>query len=244
MKILPAIDLRGGNVVRLLRGDYDQQTTYAHDPVAIALRWKKEGAEILHIVDLDGAREGISVNIEVVRRIAAETALPIQFGGGIRSVAAIKTVREAGVSRAVIGTKALEKPLLKEMIDTFGKESVVVGIDAVDGIVKTQGWLTSSGITVEHACEQIIECGVKHIVFTDISRDGTLAGPNIASLQKVLAFRELSVVASGGIGSLDDVKKICTLEDQNIFGIIIGKALYENTVDLAAAIAVTRENRG
>jgi len=240
MIIIPAIDLRGGNVVRLLRGNYEQETTYASDPVQCAAQWVDAGAEMLHIVDLDGAREETSVNMASVKAIVDEIAVPIQLGGGLRSTQEISTVLLHGISRAIIGTKALDQEFLSEIVQMFGSDTVVVGLDAVDGIVQTEGWLKSSGLTVESACEQIIDCGVQHIVFTDISRDGTLAGPNIESLKKVLQFSELNVVASGGIGSIDHICAIKEIDKPNIFGIIIGKALYEGTVDLKEAIAITK----
>jgi phosphoribosylformimino-5-aminoimidazole carboxamide ribotide isomerase len=241
MIIIPAIDLRGGNVVRLLRGDYAQETMYAHDPQEIANKFFADGAQMLHIVDLDGARDGHSVNLGQVKKIFDATRKPIEFGGGLRSVSDVESALSSGAARAIIGTKALEADLLRRLIATYGAETIVVGIDAADGIVKTEGWLRDSGISVEHACEQILACGVSHIIYTDISRDGTLAGPNIASLKKVLQFTELQVVASGGIGTLDDLKRIAALQASNIFGIIIGKALYEGTVDLKEAINLIKQ---
>lgn len=240
MIILPAIDLRGGNVVRLLRGDYTKETIYAYDPLVIANEFISAGAEMLHIVDLDGARQGSLVNLEQIKRIYQQTQIRIELGGGLRSLSAIEMAIGSGTQRAIIGTKALDQALLRQMISTYGPETIVVGIDASNGIVKTDGWLTDSGISVEQACEQILDCGARHMIYTDISRDGTLEGPNIESLKKVLRFPELQVVASGGIGTLDDVKRIVDLHASNIFGIIIGKALYEGRVDLQDAISVTQ----
>lgn len=241
MIILPAIDLRGGNVVRLMRGDYAKETIYANDPLVIAKEFISKGAEMLHIVDLDGARQGSLVNLDQVKRIFQQTQIPIELGGGLRSLSAIEKAINCGTKRAIIGTKALDQDILRQMISTYGAESVVVGIDASQGIVKTEGWLKSSGLTVEKACEHILDCGARHLIYTDISRDGTLEGPNIKSLKKVLRFSELQVVASGGIGTLDDIKRIVEIQASNIFGIIIGKALYEGTVDLHEAITVTKQ---
>jgi phosphoribosylformimino-5-aminoimidazole carboxamide ribotide isomerase len=243
MVIIPAIDIRGGNVVRLIRGDYNQETTYAFNPVEIAEKWVSQGAEMLHIVDLDGAREGFSVNIDSIKKIVETFSVPIQVGGGIRSLLTAKTMLETGVTRVIIGTKALDNELLNELIKEFGSDKIVVGIDAASGIVKTDGWIKNSGVQVEYLCEMIVRSGVRHIVFTDIACDGMMKGPNLKSLSAVLAFKELSVVASGGVSSLDDVTNICNLTYSNIFGIIIGKALYEGTIDIASANAIVHSTK-
>lgn len=236
MILIPAIDLRDGNVVRLLRGDYTQEKVYTNSPKAVAERWIDAGAEMIHMVDLDGARDGVPANLSVVTEVAKCAPCPVQFGGGLRTPEAVSATLAAGVSRVVIGTKGLDTDLLRVVLDEHGPEKIVVGLDAFNGSVKTEGWLKDSGYSVEDACERIVKAGIKHVVFTDIACDGTLQGPNIESLKKVLSFSELQVVASGGIGSLDDLRNIAALECPNVFGIIIGKALYEEVFTLPDAI--------
>ncbi|MBU1862571.1 MAG: 1-(5-phosphoribosyl)-5-[(5-phosphoribosylamino)methylideneamino]imidazole-4-carboxamide isomerase [Candidatus Omnitrophica bacterium] len=235
MILIPAIDIRNGNVVRLHQGNYEKETVYSSDPVAMAQQWVDEGAKMLHVVDLDGAREGLPYNIKAIENITRAVSIPIELGGGLRTVKSVRTVLDDGVRRAVIGTKALDETLIKRLIEEFGSEQIVVGIDVVHGTVKTDGWLQSSGLSIEAVCDRIINCGVLHVIFTDIVRDGTLKGPNIESLKRVLSFKELKVVASGGIGSLDDIRTIVSLRAPNLFGIIIGKALYEGKISLRDA---------
>ena len=241
MIIIPAIDVRGGNVVRLLKGDYGRETQYSEDPVIVAQRWFLEGAEMLHIVDLDGARSGSPANLEIIQKIAALVTVPVQMGGGIRNADTVADVIGSGLQRIVLGTKALDTSLVRDLVTCFGQEAIVVGVDAENGIVKTEGWRTDAGVSVEELCRRIIPCGVRNIVFTDISRDGMLTGPNITSLQKVLAFSQLNVIASGGIGSLEDIERLAALKAENLYGVIVGKALYEKRFTIAEANAVVKK---
>jgi len=241
MIIIPAIDIRGGQVVRLVKGDYGQETVYSKNPVIKAASFVAQGAKMIHIVDLDGAREGKAVNYEVIHQIAEECDVPIQVGGGIRNFDAIKTLNKAGVARFVIGTMAFDKEFLCECLARYGVESIVVGLDAKDGMVRTQGWLEDGGMKIAPMCECLRECGVKHIVFTDITRDGTLEGPNVKELFHILSYPEFRVVVSGGIGSLSDVKMVANMKEDNVFGIITGKAIYENVFTVQEAADVLKE---
>lgn len=240
MIIIPAIDLRDGKVVRLIQGDYDREHIYSHDAVSYARRWESDGAQLIHIVDLDGARQGELVNTRIVEEIIDNVSIPLEFGGGVRSYETVRKLDKIGVKRIVIGTKAFDEDFLKRVITDFGAEKIVVGIDAADGIVKTDGWLTSSGMSVKDMCAYVEKCGVKHIIYTDIKKDGTLTGPNIESLQEVLDCSSLQVVNSGGIGTKKDIIAITTMENNRIFGIIVGKALYEGTLALKEAIEATQ----
>lgn len=241
MFLMPAIDLRGGNVVRLLRGDYNQETKYDKDPVGTARFFVDCGAEVIHVVDLDGAKDGQSHNFDIIKRIAESTDAVIECGGGIRNIETAARMIDCGVGRIVMGTKATDKDLVASMVKEFGVEKIVIGIDAVDGKVKTEGWLEDSGLSVIDLCAQVLDCGVRHVVYTDISRDGTLEGPNIESLKKVLEFNELQVVASGGVGNMDHIDALVSLGAENLFGIITGKAIYEGTIDLKTAVLKCKE---
>jgi len=236
VRIIPAIDIRGGNVVRLIQGDYAREQRYGNDPVAVAQEWASCGAPLLHIVDLDGAREGTPQHLPLLKKLTQAVAIPIEFGGGLRTAQAVAEVCAAGVRRVVIGTKALDETFMRQLIAVHGPDTIVVGIDAVGGIVKTEGWLKDSGSTIEALCEKIIHCGVRHVIVTDISRDGTLAGPHLDTLRRVLAFPELQVVASGGVGSLEDIRTLLALKSAQLFGIIVGKALYDGKVSLVEAL--------
>lgn len=236
MILIPAIDIRGGNVVRLVQGNYNNEKVYSTDPPSVAQQWVHAGAQMLHIVDLDGAREGIPFNIAVLEKVAKDISVPIQMGGGLRTIQAVQTILSLGVKRVVIGTKAFDQEFLKELISRFGNERIVVGIDASGDNVQIEGWVRESGYSIERACEHAMCCGVKYVVFTDITRDGTLKGPNIESLRKVLSCSSLHIIVSGGIGSLDDIKRIADLKEDKISGVIIGKALYEKKFSFKDAL--------
>ena len=234
MQIFPAIDLRGGQVVRLYQGDYDKETVYAQDPCAVARDFIAAGAGYLHVVDLDGALAGYSVNEEVIRRIADTVSIPIEIGGGIRSKEAVERMLDLGVRRVIIGTKAAEHPeFLRDMVRTFGEEAIVAGVDAKDGMVAVEGWEKVSSLTASDLCLTMKEYGVRHIVYTDISRDGMLSGPNVEATRKLTEETGLDIIASGGVSCMEDLK---CLHEAGIRGAIIGKALYENRIDLAEAV--------
>ncbi len=235
MQLYPAIDIKGGKCVRLTQGLFDNVKVYSDTPADMAQLWVSQGATFLHLVDLDGALTGRSVNEPVIRAIAKRVSVPIQIGGGIRSREAIRTMLELGAARVIIGTKAVENPqFIREMIEEFGPERIVVGVDARDGMVAIEGWEKVSTLSVSDLCRKMKKFGVRHIVYTDISRDGMLTGPNVAATKKLTEETGLDIIASGGVSSMDDLQK---LYEQGIHGAIIGKALYEKRVDLKEAAA-------
>jgi len=237
MLIFPAIDLRGGKCVRLRQGDYAQETVFGEDPGAMARRWVEQGAQYLHIVDLDGAREGRPVNGESVRAIVA-AGVPCQLGGGMRSEDEIKRVLSWGVERVVIGTRALQAPgWLEEMCRKFPLR-IVLGIDAREGRVATQGWLEVSEMTALELARRCAALPLAALVYTDISRDGMLAGPNVAAMAEMARAVSLPVIASGGVSVADDVRRLAALP---LLGIIVGRALYEGTVSLPDIIAIASQ---
>ena len=250
MMLYPAIDLRDGSCVRLYQGDYDQQTTYGDDPVAQARAFADEGAEIVHVVDLDAAKSGEPTNRPVIGAICAALDVPVQVGGGVRSVEAADALFELGVDRVVIGTAAIERPELVEELAGAGR-SVVVGIDARGDRVATHGWTTDAGVSVPELAERFGAAGVHSLVVTEISRDGTLEGPDVDGLSALLATTDIPVVASGGVGTLDDLRALAAVRveragaERGLAGAIVGRALYERqfTVNEALAAAAGQEVR-
>lgn len=235
MQLYPAIDMKNGQCVRLRQGEFKDITVYSDAPEKVAAYWQAQGATFLHLVDLDGALAGHSVNEPVIRKIAETVSIPIQIGGGIRSEEAIRNMLSLGVKRVIIGTKAVEHPeFLKEMVDAFGSDAIVAGIDARDGFVAIQGWEQVSTVKASDLCLKMKEYGVKHIVYTDISRDGMLSGPNVEATRKLTEITGLDIIASGGMSCMEDLER---LYREGIHGAIIGKALYENRINLKEAIA-------
>jgi len=238
MLILPAIDLKDGRCVRLIRGEADKETVFSYDPVDAALRWRDQGAEYLHVVDLDGAFEGEPRHFGVVAQIVSESGLPVEVGGGIRTRDAIERYLNAGVDRAIVGTRALESPeWLREMCEDFPGR-IAAGVDARDGRVAVRGWVEVSEITANDLAAQLGKMDLAAVVFTDISRDGTLQGPAIESTRAFIEASSLPVIASGGVGSIEDVRRLAALP---ILGVIIGRALYAGAVSLPDAIRVAAE---
>lgn len=237
MLILPAIDLRGGWCVRLRQGDYAQETVFGSDPAAMARRWVDQGATYLHLVDLDGARDGRPINAEAVRAIVQSAGVPCQLGGGLRTEEHIAQTLALGVARVIIGTRALRDPdWLEQMCRRFPGQ-IVLGIDAKQGRVATDGWLEVSEQRAVDFARRCAEWPLAAVVYTDISRDGMLAGPNLESLGEMTRAVALPVIASGGVSSLDDVR---ALAERGLAGCIIGRALYDHKLDLASAIAAAR----
>ena len=233
MQLYPAIDMKNGQCVRLRQGAFKDITIYSDAPEKVAAHWQEKGASFLHLVDLDGALAGYSVNEEVIRRIADTVSIPIEIGGGIRSKEAVERMLDLGVRRVIIGTKAAEHPeFLRDMVRTFGEEAIVAGVDAKDGMVAVEGWEKVSSLTSD-LCLTMKEYGVRHIVYTDISRDGMLSGPNVEATRKLTEETGLDIIASGGVSCMEDLK---CLHEAGIRGAIIGKALYENRIDLAEAV--------
>ena len=234
MQLYPAIDMKNGQCVRLRQGAFKDITIYSDAPERVAAHWQEKGASFLHLVDLDGALAGYSVNEEVIRRIADTVSIPIEIGGGIRSGEAVERMLGLGVRRVIIGTKAVEHPeFLRDMVRTFGEEAIVAGVDAKDGMVAVEGWEKVSSLTASDLCLTMKEFGVRHIVYTDISRDGMLSGPNVEATRKLTEETGLDIIASGGVSCMEDLK---CLHEAGIRGAIIGKALYENRIDLAEAV--------
>ncbi len=237
MNLYPAIDILGGSAVRLRRGDYDEATVYDADPLAAAQGWVEGGARFLHVVDLDGARAGRPVNLDHLRRIAAATGVPVQYGGGLRSTAAIGAALAAGATRVVVGTAALTDPrMLAAALEEHSPQKVFVGIDVRDGRVATHGWLQRTEMRAADVLAQLSAGGVAGFVFTDIDHDGMLDGPNRQRIADVAAAAAgTSLIVSGGIGSLDHLR---TLADVGALdGVIVGKALYEGRFTVAEALA-------
>ena len=241
MKLFPAIDLKDGLCVRLYQGDYDQQTVYGDDPVAQAKAFVSEGAEVVHVVDLDAALTGEPINRSVIARICEELSVPVQVGGGVRTQAAADALFAAGVHRVVIGTAALETPqLVTDVIDGGGR--VAVGLDARGDEVATHGWTERSGRSVSELARQFADTGVEALVVTEISRDGTLEGPDEGGLRSLLASTLIPVVASGGVGSLDHLRSLAAVTatgsdglPRRFEGAIVGRALYENAFTVSEA---------
>jgi len=235
--LYPAIDIRGGQAVRLLQGDYQQETTYDADPVDAAKRWCEEGAEYLHVVDLDGAKAGAPCNLEAVRRIAAAVDCPIQVGGGLREPGSIAAVFEAGAERVVIGTAALRDPqLLEAAISEYG-DRVVVSVDTRGGKVSLSGWTETSDAEAPAAVAELASRGVQRFLCTAIEVDGTMEGPAMRQLNQIAAATSAQVIASGGVGKLSHLEQLSREAAPNIEGAIVGRALYEKKFTVADGIA-------
>jgi phosphoribosylformimino-5-aminoimidazole carboxamide ribotide isomerase len=238
--VIPAIDLKDGKCVRLFQGDPTQATVYGDDPVAMAERWQREGAEWLHVVDLDGAVSGSPTHLGSLRAIAAKLSIPVEFGGGVRTLAAARAAFSAGASRLILGTVALEAPDLLEEIAREFPGRVYVALDGRDGRVATRGWTETSSIAVAEAARACEPRGAAGFLFTDVSRDGTQRGVNVKATVALAEVGRLPVIASGGVASLDDVRALRAVEDTGIVAVIVGKALYTGAVRLADAIAAAR----
>jgi phosphoribosylformimino-5-aminoimidazole carboxamide ribotide isomerase len=237
MQIWPAIDLRGGRCVRLQQGDYARETIFGDDPVAMARSFAEQGAEYLHLVDLDGARDGKLVNLDVVRAIVRAVDMQCELGGGVRDEAAIKTLLDAGLARVVVGTKALKEPdWLRAMCAKF-PEKLVLGIDARNGMVATHGWLETSNTSAVDLAKTLENEPLAALIYTDIATDGMLQGPNCAAMSEMASAVRLPVVASGGVSAVGDVTQLL---DTGVAGVIIGRALYENRLTVSEALAAAR----
>jgi len=241
MKIIPAIDIKEGKVVRLTRGDFTRLKVYSAAPEEVAQKWQREGAELIHVVDLDGALTGRRKNLGSLKNICTVLKVPIQFGGGLRSMQSVEEIFKAGIKRAVLGTKALDLKLLKQLVKKYG-DRIVVGLDVRDGIIQIHGWKKQVKV-VEFGsfCKEIERIGVRHVVYTDVSRDGTLLGLNVPSLDKIFKATKINVIVSGGISTLDDLRMLKKMKYPNLWGVIVGKALYEKRFTLPEAIAVANE---
>jgi len=239
MILLPAIDLMDGQVVRLRQGKAAEKTVYSNDPAAFAKKWVDEGGDFLHIVDLDAAFSGTSQNLASVRAITRTAGVPCELGGGMRSEEAIGRAFDAGVARVVIGTRAAESvDFVAQMAAKFGGERIAVGIDARNGIVSVKGWTESSGVRAIDLARQVEAAGARTIIYTDIATDGMLEGPNFAEMENLLRELKCQLVASGGVSSEGDVLRLAKME--GLYGVIIGKALYDERIDLPKLVAALR----
>ena len=233
MQIYPAIDIKNGQCVRLKQGKFDDMTIYGDDPMEVAKRWVESGATFLHVVDLDGAREGISDNQKVIQEIVSTFSVPVQTGGGIRSMRDIEDKLSLGVSRVILGTVAVKNPeLVREAVKLYG-DKIAVGIDAIHGRVAVQGWEEVSTVSALDLCLKMKEYGVKTIIYTDISKDGMMVGPNFTSTKEIIDATGIDIIASGGISSMADIEGIQAI---GAHGVIIGKALYQGALDLKEVI--------
>ena len=239
MIVFPAIDIRGGNCVRLTEGRFDQETVFAHNPAEMALRWQGEGGRFLHVVDLDGAVAGKPVNLHLVEQIVRAVSIPVQLGGGIRTLQTIDEILAVGVNRVILGSVAVKQPeLVKEACRLYG-DKVVVGIDAKDGLAAVEGWGVSGGVEAEELAKRMVAAGVQRIIYTDISRDGTLSGVNASATASLAKAAGIPVIASGGVGSLEDIAAL-QKAGNGIEGVIVGKALYTGDVKLADALKIAK----
>lgn len=229
MMIYPAIDLLDRKCVRLKRGSYDEVTVYSDDPAGFADKWKEQGAKYLHLVDLNGARNGDAVNLEIIKKIASTVKMPIQTGGGIRTMKRVEELLEAGVTRVIIGTKAVvDREFVKLAVNEF-KERIVIGIDAKDGFVAIDGWEKKSRFKSVEFAKAMEELGVRTVIYTDIARDGMMAGPNLPAMKEMVNNTAMNVIASGGVSKKEDLDLLALT---GVEGVIIGKALYENAISL------------
>ena len=235
MEIIPAVDIKGGKCVRLYQGDYNRETVFSEDPVAVALKWQTQGAGRLHVVDLDGAASGEPRNIAVVEAIVKQVGLPVQLGGGIRNEATVTKLLDIGVNRVILGTAAVEDSGLVERLCQKYGESIVVGIDARDGRVATHGWRKGTEVAALALGQRIAATGVRRLIYTDIKRDGTLTEPGFEAIAEMIEGVNLNIIAAGGISVLSHLRK---LKELGVEGAIVGKALYTGDINLKEALAL------
>ena len=231
MEVIPAIDILDGKCVRLFQGDYDKETIFSDYPIDIAKRWESYGAQRLHLIDLDGAKNGKPINQSTIVEISQSVDIPIQVGGGIRDFRTVEKYIQDGIDRVIVGTAAVRDPdLISKTIEIFGEESVMVSIDAKDGVVAVDGWIKSSKISVFDLMDDIVDTGLKRFIYTDISRDGTLSEPNYGSIEDILEYSPMKMLAAGGISSIDDLNKLKII---GVEGAIVGRAIYTGDIVLS-----------
>ncbi|NLP35741.1 MAG: 1-(5-phosphoribosyl)-5-[(5-phosphoribosylamino)methylideneamino]imidazole-4-carboxamide isomerase [Clostridiales bacterium] len=240
MILFPAIDIKNGQCVRLRQGNFEETHVYSNAPQIVAKQWEAEGASYIHIVDLDGALVGHSVNDTAIKTIVSEVKVPIQVGGGIRTIKDIDQKLSLGIDRVIIGTKAVQDPgFVKEAVSIFGAERIVIGIDAKDGMVAIEGWEKVSDYHAVTLALEMKKCGIQTVVYTDISKDGMLQGPNIEHTKEMVKLTGLQIIASGGISSMKDLEMV---QEIGVYGAIIGKALYEKKIVLNKAVNMFETN--
>ena len=234
MKIIPAIDLRNGKCVRLFQGDFEKEEIFSDDPVQVAIQWENQGAERIHVVDLDGAATGDLTNISIIEMIAKHVHIPIQVGGGVRSSEAATKLLDVGVSNLIVGTAVVENiSVVDELLEMIGSEALIVGVDAKDGIVATRGWVNQSNVIAFDLINELASKGFSQFIYTDISKDGTMTEPNFEAISELVAL-PIKIIASGGVATIDQLSQLRTL---GAYGAIVGKALYTGDIDLRKAIS-------
>ncbi|QDS37449.1 1-(5-phosphoribosyl)-5-[(5-phosphoribosylamino)methylideneamino]imidazole-4-carboxamide isomerase [Brevibacillus brevis] len=234
--IYPAIDIRGGKCVRLFQGDYGQETVYADSPLAMAKRWVEQGASWVHLVDLDGAKEGKPANVSLIKEIARSISVPVQVGGGIRTEEQIADYLEAGVARVIVGTAAIEdEPFTKRILQNDG-DKIAIGLDCRNGLVAIRGWLTTTDVQATELAKRLVTYGAETFIYTDIARDGTMTGPNVEEIAALAIATGKSVIASGGVSQLDDLLTLAAHVSDGVSGAIVGKALYTDAFTLEEAL--------
>ena len=238
MNVIPAIDLIGGRAVRLQKGDYDKVTVYSNDPVSVAKSFEQSGASFMHVVDLDGAKDGSTANLETIKNIVESTSLFVEVGGGIRNIETVRRYLDMGVGRVIIGTAAVKDPeFLKEAVKEYG-ERIAVGIDIKDGMVAIKGWTEISDMSCNDFCRMLEEIGVTTVICTDISKDGMMSGTNLELYRGLNRDFSIRIIASGGVSTLDDVR---ALKEMKVFGALLGKALYTGAIELSEAVRIAEE---
>lgn len=243
MIIIPAVDIRQGNCVMLQQGKISDETIYSKDPVFMAKLWKAKGAERLHVVDLDGSFSGNQTNYEIIGNICLTVDIPVQVGGGIRNMKRIDEIFTLGASYVILGTVAIYNPnIVRQAIEKYGSDKIIVAVDIYEDKVAIGGWKEITPVTTGEMIDKLKNMGVKEIIFTDISKDGMLKGPNIEMLKKIAKISNMNVIASGGVTTIDDVKKIAKLEKNGVIGAIVGKALYTEDFILEDALRAINKN--
>ncbi|MDJ0798211.1 MAG: 1-(5-phosphoribosyl)-5-[(5-phosphoribosylamino)methylideneamino]imidazole-4-carboxamide isomerase [Calothrix sp. MO_167.B12] len=243
MEVIPAIDLLSGRCVRLYQGDYEQSQVFNENPVEVAKQWEEQGATRLHVVDLDGAKAGKIVNLEAIAAIVAAISIPVEVGGGLRSLDSVQQLLNLGVRWAILGTVAVEQPELVQQLCQQFPEQIIIGIDARNGKVATRGWLETSEVLATQLATQMQELGAAAVIYTDIHRDGTLSGPNLDALREMAGAINIPVIASGGMSSVTDLLSLLALEPQGVTGAIIGRALYTGDISLSEALRAVGPGR-
>ena len=244
MRVIPAVDIKGGKCVRLVQGQADRETVYGDDPVAMAVHWDEEGAQLIHVVDLDGAFDGLPKNAGIIKNIIYNSTVDIQIGGGIRTMEALDAYFTAGAYRCILGTVALENPAFVEEAAQKYPGKIIVGIDAKDGLVAVKGWVEVSEMKATDLARKMESAGVAGFIFTDISRDGMMQGPNLESVRAFAEASSVPVIASGGVTRLEDVSNIAALKSVGVEGMIVGKALYDHSFRLKEAMEAAHQHAG